>query len=67
MGGECFICVGPATERYTLVLEDDTRVEAKLLCEECVADVRDVEWIDVYEGPVLTRGGDDDHEAEHGT
>lgn len=57
MDGECFACVGPASEQYTLILEGGKVIEDKWVCESCISDFRDEEWIEVHEAPVLMRGG----------
>lgn len=46
--GECFSCAQSASEYYTLVLEDSKIIEHVLVCEECMADFRDTEWIEVH-------------------
>jgi hypothetical protein len=58
-GEECFHCVGPASERYTLVLETGKVVKDKWLCDECVSAFREEDWMEIHETPVLLRGGDD--------
>jgi hypothetical protein len=45
--GECFNCDASASDRYTLVLEGSTVLEDVLLCDECSADFRTVEWIEL--------------------
>lgn len=57
MDGECFACVGPASEQYILVLESGKVLEDKWVCDGCLIDFRDEEWIEMHEAPVLMRGG----------
>lgn len=61
---ECFNCAEPASETYTLVLAPGRILEDKVLCDTCVSDFRDVEWIEVHEAPVLKRGNNEDQEDE---
>jgi hypothetical protein len=49
MGGECFICSEPAAGRYTLILEGSDHLEDKLVCEECLVELREIEWIEIRE------------------
>jgi hypothetical protein len=55
MGGECFMCVEPASEQYTLVLESSEVFEDKWICDECLPDLRTTDWVKVREEPVLMR------------
>ena len=48
MAGECFQCVQPASDRYTLNLESSTEIEDVFVCEECLSDFRETDWIDVH-------------------
>lgn len=48
--------------RYTLVVESGEIFKDKLLCEECASDFRNLDRVEVHEGPVLMRGGDDEGE-----
>lgn len=61
MGGECFVCMGAASERYTLILEDSTVIEDKRVCNECLVSFQETDWIQVQDTPVLKRGGDTCH------
>lgn len=64
MEGECFNCMGEASDRYTLILDKGKTLEDKLLCEPCASAFRDTEWIEVHEAPVRMRGGNgNDHKA----
>jgi hypothetical protein len=49
MGGECFMCGQSAQGRYTLVLDNSKIIEDVVVCEECISDLRNTEWIKVYE------------------
>lgn len=64
MGGECFNCANAVEDRYTLVLNSGEVFKDKLLCEPCDSAFRGLDWIEVHEGPVLMRGGDDDQEKD---
>lgn len=61
MEGECFVCVRPANDKYGIVLPDGKVLQEKLLCERCVSDLREVEFIEIEESPVLMRGGESDN------
>jgi uncharacterized CHY-type Zn-finger protein len=52
--GECFNCDSSASQQYTLTLEDATVLADVLLCGECAADFRTVEWIELTELPAST-------------
>jgi hypothetical protein len=43
-------------------MEDSRTLGKKILCNECVSDLRDEEWIDVRDEPVLASDGDDTQE-----
>lgn len=62
--GECFNCAGEASERYTISFESGKILKDKLVCESCISDFRDIEWMSVSETPVLMRGGDSDDREE---
>ena len=51
MSKECFICSELATDRYTLVLENTEFFEDKLICDDCIPDFQETEWISVYDTP----------------
>jgi hypothetical protein len=55
-GGECFVCVEPASNRYTLVFESGDVIEDKLMCSDCIPEFRELDWLEVHEAPVLRRG-----------
>lgn len=64
MEDECLVCVEPASDRYTVSMENSRTFERKILCDECVSDLRDEEWIDVRDEPVLARDGSGTRENE---
>jgi ribosome-binding protein aMBF1 (putative translation factor) len=49
MNKECFMCGQSAQGRYTLVLDNSKIIEDVVVCEECISDLRNTEWIEVYE------------------
>lgn len=49
MDENCFNRVASATNQCTLVLGDATVLEAVWVCEECLSDFRQEEWIEVRE------------------
>ena len=57
MDDECFVCAEPASDRYTVNLESSRTLEEKTLCDGCISDLRDEEWIDVRDEPVLAKDG----------
>lgn len=60
--GDCFICVGEASDRYTLLFDSDSVLTDQWMCSSCYSDFTQVEWLEIRETPVLTRGGDGDDE-----
>ncbi len=64
MNRECFMCVEPASDQYTKLLESGTMFEDKWVCEACIVELRQEDWIEVHEGSILMRGGDDHEETE---
>lgn len=56
MSEDCFNCGQPTSEQCTLVLEDSTVLKDKTLCQGCISELQDVEWIGLRDAPVLTRG-----------
>ena len=44
---ECFSCVKPTSECYTLTLEGSKVLNEVMVCPECVSDFRAVEWIEI--------------------
>ena len=47
MSGECFQCIRPASDRYTLILDNETVIEDVFVCDECLAGYRETDWIEV--------------------
>ena len=66
MSDECFMCVEPASDEYTVILPDGTILENKTVCESCLSDLRKTEWLNVIEGPVMTRGENDNDDGDDG-
>lgn len=64
MSKECFVCVEPASEQYTLILPDGEVFEEKTVCDGCVADLRDTAWLKVIAGPVVMRGERNQQDTE---
>lgn len=54
---ECFNCSKEASRRSTLILPDPKAVKDEMVCDECFSVFQEGEWIEVYEGPALFRGG----------
>lgn len=44
---ECFNCTASASDSYTLVLSSEKVLEDTALCESCVSDFRDEDWIEL--------------------
>lgn len=57
MEGECFVCVSSASEKCTLVLPEGKQLENKVLCSECLSDLRALDFITV-KGPTTRQTGD---------
>ncbi len=53
---------GTLRDNNTVIMEDSRTLGKKILCDECVSDLRDEEWIDVRDEPVLASDGDDTQE-----
>lgn len=53
----CFACVRPASDRYTLILEDAKVIEDRAICDDCLSDFRGTEWISVYDTPAQVKDG----------
>lgn len=58
------MCVGDAEKRYTVILETNTILENNLICEDCLSDLQEEDWVEVHSEPLLRRGRDNDGEEE---
>jgi hypothetical protein len=47
---ETVLCVESASEHYTVVLEGSRALSEQAICDECVSDLREEEWIKFQEG-----------------
>lgn len=63
MSDECFNCAGPASEQYTLILPGGKVLENKSVCDPCISDFRDTEWMKVVEGEIMMRGSNEENET----
>jgi len=50
MAGDCFVCVEPASDYYTVVLEGPRALSEQAICDRCVSELREEEWIEFQEG-----------------
>ena len=50
---ECFVCVEPTSDRYSVTLERSKTLGEKVICDECVTDLREEDWIHIDPEPVL--------------
>lgn len=64
MGDDCFNCDDPAATRVTLVLKGGEILEDKPLCSACVADFREVDWLEVHDAPVFTRSSSEESDEQ---
>lgn len=64
MSDECFNCAGAASEQYTLILHDGTVLQEKTVCDPCISDFRDTEWIKVREESVMVRGSNEEDDED---
>lgn len=55
---ECDNCETAAASRYTLVFETGLALRDRLLCGDCRAFFGRSDTIEVFQGPVLMRGGE---------
>lgn len=51
MLGECFTCNMEGAERQTFILDSAKVIEDKLICEDCLAEFKELEWIEVKDDP----------------
>lgn len=58
MGDKCLICVEPASNHYTVILDQSRYFEQTLLCDDCVTDLEQEEWIELSEEPADSRESD---------
>lgn len=63
MDKECFNCVEPASDRYTVIVEGSTVVDGAVMCDDCVSEFRDEDWIEVHDASTLMRGEDRDQDG----
>ena len=49
MEDDCFNCARTASESYDLILDSRTVVEDVRVCEDCVSEFEEEDWIDVEE------------------
>jgi hypothetical protein len=61
---ECFVCVEPASDRYSVTLERSKTLEKKAICDECVTDLQKEKWIEIHSEPVLASDGGGSQESE---
>lgn len=47
MDGDCFNCMDPASDRYTLVLDSEKVLEDKIVCGDCATEFREEDWIEL--------------------
>jgi len=50
MAKDCFVCVEPASDYYTVVLEGSRTLSEQAICDKCASDLREEEWIEFQEG-----------------
>jgi hypothetical protein len=62
MNKECFNCVGPASDRYTVIVEGSVVAEEAVVCEACVLQFRDEDGIEVHDAPARMKGEDPDQD-----
>jgi hypothetical protein len=58
MSDKCFICVESASNRYTVILDQSKCLEQNLICDDCITDLEQEEWIELSEEPPDSRGPD---------
>lgn len=58
MSDNCLICVEPASNRYTVILDQSRCLEQKLLCDDCITDLEQEDWIELSEEPADPRESD---------
>lgn len=47
MLGECFNCNQEGAERRTFILDSAEVIENTLICDECLMEFQEVEWIEI--------------------
>lgn len=47
MLGECFSCHQEGAQRRTFIIESEEVIENTLICEECLTEFQEVEWIEI--------------------
>lgn len=62
MDTECFNCVSPASNRYTVIIDGSKVVEDAVICEECVSEFQEEDLIKFADESPLMRGADGDHD-----
>jgi hypothetical protein len=50
MGEDCFNCACSASETYDITLDSGATLEGVCVCEDCVSEFENEDWIDVEKG-----------------
>jgi hypothetical protein len=59
---ECINCNRPASERYGVYFDSGRTIEDVVLCEQCVDEFAQTDFMVVEPVPMLVRGCEDDSE-----